>query len=262
MKVIDPDVRVQEFDETGKSEVSELALRQRRANGLLMQVITFAGGQVEDGLKLLPAKTRTQLETAARGALTRSFDAAAASRAGLPGRVTGDRAHKVLGAISGAVGGMGGLPTALLELPVATTVIFRAVQHVAEQYGEDPSAAETRVECLRVFGSGGPTPDDDGIDTSLYGARLALSGAAINTLISRIAPRFASVLSQKLATQAVPVLGAAAGAGTNYAFIDYYVEMAHVHFGLRQAARTYGEDAVLEHFHKALAEAKLPMNRA
>ena len=49
----------------------------------------------------------------------------------------------------------------------------------------------------------------------------------------------------------MPILGAAAGAGTNYAFVDYYVEMAHVHFGLRKLARTYGEDAVSEQFHKS-----------
>ena len=56
----------------------------------------------------------------------------------------------------------------------------------------------------------------------------------------------------------MPLLGAAAGAGTNFAFVDYYVSMAHVHFGLRQLARTHGEEAVLDEFHRKLAEAKLP----
>ena len=78
----------------------------------------------------------------------------------------------------------------------------------------------------------------------------------------KVAPRFATVLSQKLASQAVPILGAAAGAGTNYAFTDYYVAMAHVHFGLRKLARDHGEAAVLEEFHRILAAGKLPVNRA
>ena len=80
----------------------------------------------------------------------------------------------------------------------------------------------------------------------------------MNGLISRVAPRFATVLSQKLASQAVPILGAAAGAGTNYAFIDYYVAMAHVHFGLRKLARDHGDAAVTDYFHKVLAKGKLP----
>jgi hypothetical protein len=137
-------------------------------------------------------------------------------------------------------------------------VIFRAVHHVAAEHGEDPNTVETRMECLAVFGSGGPGDADDGIDTSFIGARLSISGAAVNGLISKVAPKFAAVLSQKLATQAVPVLGAAAGAGTNYAFVDYYVAMAHVHFGLRRLARIYGDTAVTDEFHRVLAAAKLP----
>lgn len=261
MKVIDPDATVRPFDEEARERVAALARRQIRANGLLMQAINFAGGQVEDTLKLLPKGARDQIEGGVRRALTRSFDLASRSRTGLPGRISGERAHRVLGTISGALGGIGGLPTALAELPVATTLIFRAVLEVAEAHGEDAASEETRIECLRVFGAGGPGGADDGVDTSFIGARLALSGAAVNGLIARVAPKFAAVLSQKLAAQTVPVLGAAAGAGTNYAFVDYYVAMAHVHFGLRAAAREYGEDRVLDHFHKVLAERRVPVHR-
>ncbi len=55
-------------------------------------------------------------------------------------------------------------------------------------------------------------------------------------MIARVAPRLATVLGQKLAAQTVPVLGAAAGAATNYAYTSYYTEMAHVHFGMRKLA--------------------------
>lgn len=160
------------------------------------------------------------------------------------------------------MGGLGGLPTALVELPVATTVIFRAVQNVAKDYGEDPRDEKTRAQCLLVFGQGGPGAADDGIDTSFIGARLGLSGAAINSLISNIAPRFATVLGQKLGTQAVPVLGAAAGAGTNFTFIKYYTDVAHVHFGLNKLAKTYGEEAVSAAYAKALAGLRSPLLKA
>jgi len=260
---LNPDNPPAPLTDEAREAIAALALRQRRAAGLLMRGILFVGGQVEDGMKLLPAPMRAQIEGAARVALQHSYDLAAKSRGpGLTGRIAGDRAHKVMAAISGALGGLGGLGTALAELPVATTVIFRAVQGVAAQHGEDPLSTETRLECLRVFGSGGPETADDSIDTSFIGARLSLSGAAVQKLIARVAPHFAAVMSQKLAAQTVPVLGAAAGAGTNYAFMAYYVEMAHVHFGLRRLTRTHGDEAVLDLFHKIAAEGRVPVKAA
>ncbi len=248
------------LDDVALEEIATLAAKQHKANGGLMTAINFVGGQVEDGLKLLPQSVRAQLDTVARRALRQSYDMAHRSRSGAGEKVGSDRLHRVAGTLSGAVGGLGGLPTALAELPLATTLIFRAVQSVAAEHGEDPDAEETRMECLAVFGAGGPGTDDDGVDTSFIGARLSLTGPALNKLIAKVAPRFAAVLSQKLASQAVPVLGAAAGAGTNYAFVNYYVSIAHVHFGLRRLGRKHGSDAVLEEFHRVLAEAKVPVN--
>lgn len=242
------------LDASGRERVRALANRQVSANGTLMQVINYVGGQIEDGLKFLPSTFRSKVEGAARTALERSFYLAKASRQGpLERAVAGDRMHKVIGAISGALGGDGGLPTAIAEIPVATTIIFRAVQGVAQSYGEDIDSEDTRAECLRVFSAGGPDADDDGIDTSFIGARITLTGPAIQSLISKVAPKFAAVLTQKLASQAVPILGAAAGAGTNLAFVNYYTEVAHVHFGLRQLAREYDPDQVIEAFHAETA---------
>lgn len=263
MKLVNPDNPPKPICDESKEAISSLAQRQKKANGLLMKAINFVGGQVEDTLSLLPKGTRAQIDDAARTALQKSYDWAGSSRTGVLGKVVKtDRGHKVLASISGAIGGVGGLPTALAELPIATTMIFRAVQGVAAEYGEDPTSEETRLQCLAVFGAGGEGPEDDGVDTAFIGARLGLTGAAINTLISRVAPKFATILSQKLASQSVPVLGAAAGAGTNYAFTDYYVEMAHVHFGLRKLAREHGEEAVLDAFHQALVVGNIPVKRA
>mgnify|MGYP003707253597 CR=1 FL=1 len=65
---------------------------------------------------------------------------------------------------------------------------------------------------------------------------MTLTGATVHGVIARVAPRLATVLGQKLAAQTVPVLGAVAGAATNYAYTSYYQQMAHVHFGLRRLA--------------------------
>ena len=221
------------------------------------------GGQVETGLRALPKGAQGQIDKVVRMALEKSFQIAAKTRTGPIGRAVGtDRLHRIMGTVTGAVGGVAGIGTALAELPFAITIIFRAVQAVAEEHGEDPQSEETRLECLAVFGSGGPGHLDDGIDTSFIGARLSLTGSALHRLIATVAPKFATMLSQKLASQSIPVLGAIAGAGTNYAFVDYYVQMAHVHFGLRALFRKHGEAVVVEEFHRLLAEADLPVNKA
>ena len=53
----------------------------------------------------------------------------------------------------------------------------------------------------------------------------------------------------ELLFEVLAVLGAAAGAATNYAYTRYYQDMAHVHFGLRRLAieadRDMGEMVVL-----------------
>ena len=262
MRVVNPDDPPAPLTDAARAQIQALALRQFKASGVLMQVVSFLGGQVEDGLKLLPDKTRAKLDAAATRGLRASYDAAGRSMGGMGRFIATDRAHKALASVSGALGGLGGLPTVLAELPLATTVIFRAVQRIAAEHGEDPLSVETRAQCLHVFGKGGPDDSDDGIDTSFIGARIGLSGAAINKLISKVAPKFATVLGQKLASQTVPILGAAAGAGTNYTFVSYYTDMAHVHFGLRALAKIHGADAVADAFHADLTKLKRPVLKA
>lgn len=262
LRVVNPDNPPAPLTDAARAQITALANRQHNAAGVLMQVVSFLGGQVEDGMKMLPVSARTRLDAAATKALRASYDAAGRSQGGMGRFIATDRAHKALASVSGALGGLGGLPTALAELPLATTVIFRAVQRIADEHGEDPMAMETRAQCLQVFGKGGPGDDDDGVDTSFIGARIGLSGAAVNKLISKVAPKFATVLGQKLAAQTVPILGAAAGAGTNYTFVSYYTDVAHVHFGLRALARVHGTQAVTDAFHTDLAALKKPLLKA
>ncbi|MEP3863574.1 MAG: EcsC family protein, partial [Paracoccaceae bacterium] len=125
-------------------------------------------------------------------------------------------------------------PTALAEVPVTTTLLLRVIQGVAVEHGFDPNSENVRFDCVQVFASAGPLEHDDGADIAFLSARMALSGAGLQALIARVAPKLATVLGQKLAAQAVPVLGAVAGAATNYAYTRYYTDMAHVHFGLRR----------------------------
>ena len=62
--------------------------------------------------------------------------------------------------------------------------------------------------------------------------------------ISQIAARFGVSVSQKLAAQAVPILGAVGGAAVNAAFADHFQTMARGHFIVRRLERTHGAEAV------------------
>ncbi len=215
-----------------EAELDTLAKRYRRANGVGMQVLNLIGGQAENLLDNLPASVRDRLGDATEAALRQAMRAAHSSRA-----VVGDQPewlNKVATAAMGAAGGAGGLPTALVELPVTTTVLLRAIQGVAVEYGFDPNAENVQFDCIQVFAAAGPLERDDGADIAFLSTRLALRGAPLNTLIARVAPRLAAVLGQKMAAQAVPLIGAVAGAATNYAYTSYYQEIAHVHFALRK----------------------------
>ena len=216
------------------AELDALAKRDRRAGGLGLQVLNLVGDSAEGLLKRLPSPVRDRLDSVTEAALTTAMRTAQGSR-----RIVGDQPdwlNRVVTTTMGAAGGFGGLPSALAELPVTTTVLLRAIQGVAADYGFDPESESVQFDCIRIFAAAGPLEEDDGTDLSFFTSRVAITGVTVQSLISRVAPRLATVLGQKLAAQTVPVLGAVAGAATNFAYTSYYQEMAHVHFRLRQLA--------------------------
>ncbi|MDF1619286.1 EcsC family protein [Pseudothioclava nitratireducens] len=223
-----------------KAALDALAKRHRAASGVGMQVLTYLGGTAEGLLAKLPAPIRGGLEGATAQALETAFHAASRSRGLVEDRP--DWVNTTLTTAMGAAGGFGGLPGALAELPFTVTMLLRAIQGIAAEHGFDPASEEVRVECLRVFASAGPLARDDGSDMGFMTARMTITGASLNSLIARVAPKLSAVLGQKLAAQAAPVLGAVAGAAVNYSFTSYYQEIAHVHFGLKALARDLEQD--------------------
>lgn len=217
------------------TELARLTARYKAAGGTGLQILAALGGQAENLIDRLPPPVRDNLSLATERALTLAMQAADGTRGAVP-RQQPEWVHTGLITAMGAAGGFGGLPGALAELPVTTTALLRAIQDVAVETGFDPRAEDVKFDCVRVFASAGPADQDDGADTAFLSLRLTLTGAAMQKLIAMVAPRLAAVLGQKLAAQSVPVLGAMAGATTNYLYTRYYREMAHVHFGIRRLA--------------------------
>jgi EcsC protein family/Resolvase, N terminal domain len=79
---------------------------------------------------------------------------------------------------------------------------------------------------------------------------LAEGGPVLVRLLAQIASRFGVVVTQKLAAQAVPLIGALGGAAVNYAFIDHFQEIARGHFTVRRLERRYGKEAVRTAYDK------------
>jgi hypothetical protein len=63
-------------------------------------------------------------------------------------------------------------------------------------------------------------------------------------LVSQIATRFGVVVSEKLAAQAAPVIGAFGGAAVNLAFVEHFQTIARGHFTVRRLERAHGADVV------------------
>ncbi len=229
-----------------EAEVAALAARYKRANGPVMRLVTRLGSTLEGQFAALPVSLRSQIEGVTAQALHTSYDFAARAPD------MGARAPMVAVMAAGAAGGVGGLPTAVAELPVTVTLFLNAIRSVARETGFDPNEAWVRAECLQVFGAGSPLARDDGVNTSFVAARLGLTGGAVRNLISTVAPKLAAVLGQKLAAQAVPVLGAVSGAALNAAFLNYYRELARVRFGLLRLSEQHGRDQVDEAFRLAV----------
>ncbi|MEM6589101.1 MAG: EcsC family protein [Pseudomonadota bacterium] len=255
MEVLDPTLP----EDSVTSRLDALATRYSSASGPGIQLLNLIGGQADSLLQQLPQQVRDGLGQRTEEALRLAMQAAHGSRGVVDGQ--SGWMTRALTTAMGAAGGMGGLPTALAELPVTTTVLLRAIQDVSVEHGFDPAEEGVQYDCIQVFAAAGPLDHDDGADLGFLGARVTVTGAAMQNLIAAVAPRLATVLGQKLAAQTVPILGAAAGAATNYAYTSYYQQMAHVHFGLRRLAIEADIDRadLADRFRKRIV--KPPLNR-
>ena len=171
--------------------------------------------------------------------------------------------HKALAATSGSVGGTFGLAALPIELPISTIIMLRSIGDVARNEGEDLTDPETALNCLEVFALGGLKGGADAANSGYFAVRgllaksvaeaarfvvvrgvLEESAPVLVRLIAQIASRFGVVVTQKLAAQAVPIVGALGGAAVNYAFVDHFQEVARAHFIVRRLERRYGKEVV------------------
>lgn len=245
--------------------------------GFLTSIANLVGKPAETLLAFLPERAQERIGEATQTALRRGLDWAVRS---IPANETGEMQpprepsffekhwHTAVAAVSGAGGGFFGLAGLPIEIPLTTVVMLRSIACIAAESGADLSDPQTRLECLTVFSLGSPAEQE--MESAYFTSRLGLamavrqaaefvatrsarelsealaqgSGPVLVRLINAVAARFEVVVSEKVAAQSIPVLGAAMGALINASFTDYFNQLARWHFGVLALERRYGREAV------------------
>ncbi len=251
----------------------QAAILMADSRGMLLRLTAMFGRRIEAArARLATAGARIggpgwtevvqRTQDAVEDTLWKSYDFATIGLAATPNILRpkaprGNGAHRLAAAASGVASGFVGLPGVLFDIPFTTTTILRSIAEVARDNGEDLADDATKRACLEVLAYGSPTHADDETEIGYWATRIGMNHLAVNLLIRSAAGRFGLVLSEKVLTQAVPVIGAVAGGALNYAFTEYYQSMAQVHFCLRALdKRSLQPEAVRACFTKMVAAAR------
>ena len=247
------------------------AVRRLEEPGFAGRVALLAGRPVEFVVRALPAGASLVVANAAGRALERALDIALYSLR--DSRFVGGRAwHSTLASASGAIGGAFGLAALAVELPVSTTIMLRAIAAIAHAEGEDLADPVTGLACLEVFALGGVRAGAE--ETGYFATRALLArglaeatdwvlgrsaveggSSALARYVAAIAARFGAVVSEKLAAQAVVIVGAVGGAAVNLAFVEHFQSLARGHFTVRRLERRYGAETVRAEYERLKAAA-------
>src|SRR5215210_1968775 len=168
--------------------------------------------------------------------------------------------NKVIAALEGAGCGWGGLALTAADIPLLFTVSFRAVQQIDSCYGFDMEDPNMLPIVMGVFNAGSATSSAAKAG-ALLDARMAAVMYSKNWSYKKVADRtatgvFAQILkdrtkhlptdvaknvTKRKIAQAIPIFGAAVGAGFNYWFMSNTVRAAYMIFREMYLNRKYGD---------------------
>jgi hypothetical protein len=237
--------------------------------GLAARITNLIGKPIQKGFELLPENWNRKIGEVTKNALMKAADAAIFSIKKGPGENSSDRWHKIVVAATGGAGGFFGLPALAIELPISTTIMLRSIADIAGANGESITDYRTKLACLEVFALGGKHKSDDSSESGYFIVRTALAksiaeasefvatrsltgkGApALVKLIVNIAQRFSIQVTEKVAAQAIPIIGAAGGAIINTLFMDHFQDMAKGHFTVRRLENVYSKEIIKEAYEE------------
>jgi len=261
-------------------EALERALALVERDSLAAKLTRTVGGRFDWIGKRLPSGAKKAVAMATESALKAALKVAIGTlRPQAKKAATGpasERWHKAAAAASGALGGAFGLAALALELPISTTILLRSIAEIARAEGEDLSTPEALLACLEVFALG-DEPGESAVEGGYFAARAMLAQSVSESarfllrtglsgetapvvvrLVSQIAARFGVAVSEKIAAQALPIVGAVGGAAINAAFADHFQTLARGHFVIRRLERVYGAEVVREESRRFAALRRTP----
>ncbi len=260
-------------------ELAELAAAVKVLEGdsFTARMTRLLGGQVRAIGRALPASARKAVALATEAALKTALRVAMRSLATKTPAKANNRWHQAAAAATGAFGGAFGIVATAVELPVSTTILLRSIAEIAREEGEDLGTPQAALACLEVFALGAEKPAEAGLESGYFAVRAGLAqsvsesarfllkqGLAGETapvlvrFLSQVAARFGVVVSQKVAAQAIPVVGAVGGAAVNAAFAHHFQSMARGHFAVRRLERKHGAEMVRFEYERLRGELKAP----
>jgi len=267
--------KVLEIELRGMTPEDQAALRTAVQSlehpGFAARLTNLVGKPIELIGNVLPAPASNLITTATTRALEAGLKVALRTLRPAP-HADSRLLHRVLATASGAAGGAFGLAALPFELPFSTIVMLRAIADIARSEGENLAEPEAVLSCLQVFALGGRSGSDDAAESGYFAVRgvlaksvseaarfiaergVAEGGPVLVRFITLVASRFGIVVTQKVAAQAVPIVGALGGASVNYVFIEHFQEVARGHFTVRRLERRYGEELVRTEYERLARE--------
>ena len=254
----------------------EVAKNMLENTGLAMKLTNAIGRPIEIGINSINSSL---VEKATKLALNKSLDIALGTIKRDSNTTSSNATHKMLVTASGFIGGLFGMSSLLVELPLSTTIMLRSIADIAQSQGHNLDKMETRLACLEVFSLGSSrTRDDDASESAYYMVRAGLSyemksalkavegmsTKAIQDAIARgempiliklidsIASKFGITVSEKVVAEALPIVGAIGGGGINYIFISHFQQMATGHFIIKRLEKKYGYEVVERNYQNLL----------
>jgi EcsC protein family len=229
------------------------------------RIADYAGAPVNRVVQLLPRRASRGLSRAVEAAIQKCLKTAISSLAPAP-KPPATWLSTAIAGFTGGVSGFFGMPALVVELPLTTTIMLRAIADIGRHYGEDLNTLEARLACLQVLalGARGAAVRPGlgyfaarALMTRLTGNAAAyvvergaaeLSGVMLNGLVAEIVSRFSIVVSDRVAASALPVVGAVGGATVNVIFMNHFQQVAQGHFTVRRLEREYGVETVRLHY--------------
>ena len=230
----------------------------------------LTGKPIEEALRKIPKPLRKQIDQTVEKLTLKCLDIAIKSLDHKPKSAGEENYDAFYSGVAGGLGGLLGMASLPLELPVTTILMLRAIANIARSQGEDLLSLESRLACIEVFALSKSSLNHR-TNLGYYASRAMLaklskdavrimsergvtqlSTSAIGGLASESAARYGMVVSEKVTAGSIPVIGAIGGATLNVIFLKYFKKLAHGHFTVRRLERIYGKEIIKDEFGFAL----------